>query len=321
MEPWVREHRLPGDASIRRYARVWDGRGRSAILARYPAAVLDQIGRDLEVQGWCAANGLRVPALLDHNLAEGWAVHEDFGPDDAERTLECSAVGERESIALRCIDPLAELARLDPVQLPTWNPPLAADRLRWELSGFELWFLRHRLGASPSQNVGGWLDDLAREIDAHPRRICHRDYHLNNLFILRDGTVGVIDYQDILVGPDTYDAVSLLGERGMPQILSVAARRRLEEAWATGTGAAPGWKDRGRLVRMQRGLKVLGTFARLSASGAAGYEKWIDGLVGDLARELPQAHAPSELSSLLLDLSRRPSPDELDGSGDKVAPA
>ena len=321
MRAWVREDRLPGDASIRRYTRVWDDRDRSAIVAQYPAAVLYQLGRDLEVQAWCAAHGLGVPDLLEYDLASGRAVHEDFGPDDAERTLERRAVGERESIAMRCIDPLVELARLDPGELPRWNPPLAAERLRWELAGFELWFLRHRLGVGPTRHVTRWLDDLAHEIDTHPRRICHRDYHLNNLFILSDGSVGVIDYQDILVGPDTYDAVSLLGERGMPNVLSEAARERLEEAWATRTGAAPGWKARALLVRLQRGLKVLGTFARLSASGAGGYERWIAGLIDHLARGLPGAEAPSELTSLLLDLSRRAGPDQRERVRDTEAPA
>lgn len=300
-KPWIREQKLPGDASSRRYARICDGFGQTAILARYPKVVRSQMARDLEVRAWCAAHGLRVPVLLDHDLDEGWAVLEDFGPDDAEHFLENEPTDERKGHGLRFIDPLNSLAKLRPSDLPEWNPPLDGTRMRWELAGFELWFLRHRLDVMPSPAVGQWLDDLVAVIDEHPRRVCHRDYHLNNLFLLPDGEVGLIDYQDILVGPDTYDAVSLLGERGVPRLLSNPERGQVQDAWATATGAPRGWRERWRWVRMQRGLKILGTFARLTATGAGGYERWIGPQVHELRSQLAAADAPSELVDLLLD--------------------
>ena len=299
--PWIREQGLPGDASSRRYARIWDSRDRTAILARYPVSVRSQMARDLEVRSWCAAHGLRVPVLLDHNLDEGWAVLEDFGPDDAEHVLEYAPTDDRHEWGLRFIGPLINLAKLRPSDLPKWNPPLDGARMRWELAGFELWFLCHRLDVTPSPVVGQWLDDLAAVIAEHPRRVCHRDYHLNNLFLLPDGAVGLIDYQDILIGPDTYDPVSLLGERGVPRLLSDRERRQVQDAWAISTGAARGWRDRWRWVRMQRGLKVLGTFARLVATGSGIYEQWIDVQVRELTSQLVEANAPSELVDLLLD--------------------
>jgi len=299
--PWIREQVLPGDASSRRYARIWDRRDRTAILARYPVSVRSQMARDLEVRSWCVAHGLRVPVLLDHDLDEGWAVLEDFGPVDAEHVLENAPTDDRHEFGLRFIGPLISLAKLRPSDLPKWNPPLDGARMRWELAGFELWFLRHRLDVTPSPIVGQWLDDLAAVIDEHPRRVCHRDYHLNNLFLLPDGDVGLIDYQDILIGPDTYDPVSLLGERGVPRLLSDPERRQAQDAWAISTGAPRGWRERWRWVRMQRGLKVLGTFARLVAAGAGTYEKWIDAQVRELTSQLVAADAPSELVDLLLD--------------------
>ena len=278
------------------------------MLTYYPKGVRDQMIRDLEVRSWCADNGLRVPTLLDHDLGEGWAVFEDFGPDDAECALEDTPSELRREVCLRFITPLASLAEIQPPHLPPWNPPLGRTRLRWELAGFELWFLRHYLELAPSPFVGHWLDELAASIDEHPQRVCHRDYHLNNLFLLTDGSVGLIDYQDILVGPDTYDAVSLLGERAMPRMLSETARIRLKESWAEVTGAQPGWMERWRLVGAQRGLKVLGTFARLAAGGAAAYEQWAENLVCQIAPDLAALDAPSELVDLLLELSRRRHP-------------
>ncbi len=266
------------------------------------------MSRDLEVRAWCAAHGLRVPSLLDHDLGEGWVVLEDFGPDDAANFLEDAPTGVRGELGLRFIAPLATLARFQPTNLPAWNPPLDRARLRWELAGFELWFLRHHLEMAPSQSVGCWLDELAAAIGEHPQRVCHRDFHLNNLFLLADGSVGMIDYQDILVGPDSYDAVSLLGERGMPRVLATTERIRIQESWAADSDAEPGWLDRWRLVSVQRGLKVLGTFARLVAGGANAYGIWAEEIVCHIAPELASLDAPSELVNLLLDLSRRRHP-------------
>jgi len=185
---------------------------------------------------------------------------------------------------------------------------LNGARLRWELAGFELWFLRYHCDTAPSPSVGRWFDEIAAAINEHPKRVCHRDYHLNNLFLLADGAVGLIDYQDILVGPDTYDAVSLVGERGMPRVLTDAERIQVQESWASETGAEPGWPERWQLVGAQRGLKVLGTFARLGAGGAETYWPWMDGLVNQIGPELAALKAPSELVDLLLDLSRRRRP-------------
>jgi aminoglycoside/choline kinase family phosphotransferase len=298
---WVRESELVGDASSRRYARLWDELGQSAVVVRYPSTVRARLALDLEVRSWCEGHALRVPALLSADLEEGWAVLEDFGEDDAERQLAAAGPEARLELALLAIDPLAALADISPQELPPFNPPLDRARMRWELSGFELWFLGPRCDGRPSAKVGRWLDDLAEEIDAHPKRVCHRDYHLNNLFVLGGGEVGVIDYQDLLVGPDTYDAVSLLEERGMPRLLDERQRLTWRTTWATSTLAAPRWESRWRTVRIQRGLKVLGTFARLTAGGASGYAEWLEELRGILAPLLEAAAAPRELVDLLLD--------------------
>ena len=246
-----------------------------------------------------------MPSLGEHDFENGWAVIEDFGPEDAEGSMVHASIGGRAGLCVRVLRPLAILAALSPAALPKWSPPLNYGRLRWELSGFELWCLTYRLGTRPSAEISRWLDDLAAEIDLHPRRVCHRDYHLNNLFFLDEGEVGVIDYQDILVGPDTYDMVSLLGERAMPELIDEKCRLTVEEMWSEMTAAEPCWQTRRRLVRLQRGLKVLGTFARLAVAGKSAYEAWLVDLAVKVASDLAQNGAPSELVGLLLDLGPR----------------
>jgi aminoglycoside/choline kinase family phosphotransferase len=173
--------------------------------------------------------------------------------------------------------------------------------MRWELAGFELWFVGHLAGWQPSPELGRWLDRICERAADHPRRVCHRDYHLNNLFFLADGEVGVIDAQDVLVGPDTYDLASLLYERAMPAIVDHSAREALLLSWADRSGAAPGWRSRLELIRLQRGLKVLGTFGRLVVSGREQYRPWLDSLAVSAAETVEQYEPPPDLLRLLLD--------------------
>jgi len=280
---------------------VWDASGASAILVHYPEDIRWQIERDFEARAWCESHGVRVPALLNFRSDAGRAVIEDLGPADAEQTLREAHQSERAGLTERLIEPLVVFAGIEPSKLPTWNSPLDAARLRWELAGFELWFLRHRKGATPTATVSSWLDDLAAEIARHPKRICHRDFHLNNLFVLKGGKVAVIDFQDILVGPDTYDIVSLLYERAMPHLLGSSQRAGALEHWARKSRIDDGWNCRARQVRLQRALKVLGTFARLDASGNPIYTPWLGALARELLPDLEVAGAPPDLTALLLD--------------------
>jgi aminoglycoside/choline kinase family phosphotransferase len=298
---WRRIERLAGDASTRVYTRLEKPDGQSWILSEYPGESRRLLGRDLEVLNWVAARGLRVPATIEHDLAAGWALLEDLGRVDAATVLASATAEEQRRLLAASLQPLVVLAGIQPDQLPPWNAPLDRARLRWELAGFELWFVRHWRGRSPEPELGEWLDRLAEEIGHHPRRVCHRDYHLNNLFVLAGGEVGVIDIQDILVGPDTYDPVSLLAERDTPRLLDPSLCREWLELWAEITAAAPGWQQRWPLVRMQRGLKVLGTFARLTLGGSSGYRPWMEALAAELAAVSEIEDLPGELSSILVD--------------------
>jgi aminoglycoside/choline kinase family phosphotransferase len=303
---WRTVETLTGDASTRAYRRVTDAGGGTAVLVEYDADALGQIGRDLEVLTWCRERGLPVPGVLASDLEHGRAVLEDFGSCDAETALAAASPAERPTVMRRAIGPLGRLARWRPDELPRWNAPLDEPRLRWELAGFELWYMAHRRGLRPAPEIGRWLDRLAAEVGRHPRRVCHRDYHLNNLMIRPDGSIGVIDVQDIVVGPDSYDAVSLLFERAALELLTPAHTAALLDDWAGTTAAAPGWRGRAATTRLQRGLKVLGTFARFVAAGRTRYEAWLTRLETDLLRPLEAAGAPFPLLDAVTSVDTNP---------------
>lgn len=300
--PWSRAEELAGDASTRSYRRLRGDDERSAIQVVYPEEIRNHLVRDLEVRSWCQDHGLRVPSLLRASVEEGWAVLEDFGPTDAAATLEVAAASRRAALVARAVQPLEILARVDVAALPAWNHPLDEERLRWELAGFELWYIRQNRNRRPEREVSRWLDELATAVAGHPRRVCHRDYHLNNLFLLEDGSVGIIDYQDMLIGPESYDAVSLIHERDLPRLVSADDREGWLELWAARTGAGPGWRDRHVEATLQRRIKVLGTFARLAAAGHRCYRSWLHDLERSLVPDLSKVSAPSELMDILLDL-------------------
>jgi aminoglycoside/choline kinase family phosphotransferase len=299
---WIQMEPLAGDASTRQYTRLGDRQGETVICAEYPDEARRVLPRDREVLQWLAGHGVRVPRVIAHDDLAGWILVEDFGSEDAEQTLQQTPPEDRGMLLRTTLGPLVALSRIEPADLPGWNPPLDGGRMRWELSGFELWFVGRLLGKETPRRLGRWLDGLTEEISCHPRRVCHRDYHLNNLFFLPDGEVGVIDVQDILVGPDTYDAVSLVAERATPGLVGPDQCLHWLEAWVEATGVFGGWQDRLGRVRLQRALKVLGTFARLTVVGRPHYRRWLEILARELAEDAGKLELPAELVALLVDL-------------------
>ncbi len=296
---WCRRDPLTGDASPRRYSRLWAADDQTAILVEYPEAIRNRLADDLEVLSWCRGRGLNVPEILGCDLPRGLAVLSDLGSDDAEAAIEAAAPDDRRRLVEEMLRPLEILAGCAVEDLPTWNPPLDRIRLRWELAGFELWYVRHYKSENPSAALGQWLDELAAEVGSHPRRVCHRDYHLNNLLIGRNGSVGVIDIQDILVGPDTYDPVSLTAERAATRLLPPVQRREFLASWALHTRAEPGWRERAAAVQIQRGLKVLGTFARFTVAGRTEYRQWMIDLARNLVGPLERRGADDQTVAFL----------------------
>jgi aminoglycoside/choline kinase family phosphotransferase len=138
---------------------------------------------------------------------------------------------------------------------------------------FDLW-LRESLDAGERATHDAWAASLAREIEEHPRVLCHRDFHGNNLFPVGED-VAAIDFQDLRSGPDSYDLASLLWERttlewmteetGGVVVLRFADRRGLEQI---------AFSRRFDRVLLQRAWKVCGTFARAVAQGKGPVYRW-----------------------------------------------
>src|SRR5262249_55115531 len=182
---------------------------------------------------------------------------------------------------------------------PGINAPFDAAFFRRELdlareAVFDL-YLRRPLDPAEREAHDSWVDALTREIAAHPRALCPRDFHGNNLFPRTVG-VGAIDFQDLRSGPDSYDLASLLWERTTLEWMDEdRASRTIGRFVAARRLDVDGFRARFDRVLLQRAWKVCGTFARALAQGRGEvYRRYLPGgiaLVGRLLSDRPEDRA------------------------------
>lgn len=281
---------LPGDVGRRRYVRLTLPDNRSVLGVVYPEEEADSRRR------WNAARvalrgRIRVPLLIADDQS-GNQIVEDFGPMDLA-TILLQKPEERGPWLARAVAAGASLAGLAD---PGINAPFDAALFRRELdlareAVFDL-YLRQPLTPPEREAHDRWADSLAREIAAHPRALCHRDFHGNNLFPSED-EVAAIDFQDMRAGPDAYDLASLLWERTTLDWMTSDAAEQATDSFVRLRGLDPApFRRRFDRVLLQRAWKVCGTFARAVAQGRGdAYRRYLPGeiaLVGRLLSEGPE---------------------------------
>jgi hypothetical protein len=261
------------DASFRRYFRVHHAGG-TAIAVDAPPEHEDSrpfvsVARALH------AIGLHVPEIHAVDLERGFLLVSDLGS-----TLYLDVLDE-ESVERLYGDALGALLVLQ-ARGPLDLPPYDRGRLLAELELFPAWFLERHLGCPPDRARRAVIDDaFERLIGAaleQPQVTVHRDFHSRNLMRVAANNPGILDFQDAVVGPLTYDLVSLLRD------CYIRWPRARVEAWALGyhelalQSGVLRQRDEARFLRwfdltgLQRHLKVLGIFARLHhRDGKPGY--------------------------------------------------
>src|SRR5437660_1916076 len=211
---------LTPDASAREYFRIPWGR-ESAVAAVYPEPFDAAVHPYLDVTRLFLESALPVPRIYDVDGAAGIIVQEDLGDRQLYLAFETTTDEEREALLEEAIEIIARIQAATPraYERDSIASRLAFDeaKLAWELNFFfEHYFgslrgetLRH--GEAAELKVE--LNDVAAELAARPRVLCHRDYHAFNLIVDRKDRLRIIDHQDARLGPATYDLVSLLLDR------------------------------------------------------------------------------------------------------------
>jgi hypothetical protein len=262
------------DASFRRYFRITFN-GESRIVMDAPPDKEDSrpfmaIGRQLH------AIGLNVPEILAEELEQGFLLLSDLGTQQYLSALNDNTVDRLYGDAQGA---LAVLQACGPGRdlLPQYDEGL----LRREMELFRDWYLGRHLGLALKPGEQALLDEsfalLVENALEQPQVSVHRDYHSRNLMVSAHNP-GVLDFQDAVFGPVTYDLVSLLRD------CYIAWPREQVEQWVLGYhdiavdhGILRGrqeerflrWFD---LMGVQRHLKASGIFARLNhRDGKPGY--------------------------------------------------
>jgi tRNA threonylcarbamoyl adenosine modification protein YjeE len=284
---------MQGDASIRAYEKLIAPSGETAILMISPprpdgpilrygkpyaaiAKLADDIRAFIAMDEGLRYEGFSTPQIFAHSVADGLAVLEDLG--DQFVAGPAGPIADRYSVA---VDLLAELHRRNlPAELPIDDEtyairPYDAEAMLVEVELALDWYAPYVAKVAPAsgaraQFLALWREALA-PILAAPKTWTLRDYHSPNLLWLADreglGRIGLIDFQDCVLGPPAYDLAALLQDARVDvdealelQLMAQYTRRRLEDHPAFDVGAfAAAYAAMGA----QRATKILGIFARL----------------------------------------------------------
>lgn len=271
------------DASFRRYFRVRHDGG--SLIAMDAPPDKEDCAPFIAVARAMAAMGLNVPRLHQVDLARGFLLLSDLGAVQYLAALDEGTADALYGDAMRALC-LLQAAPTEQADLPPYDRAL----LMREMGLFPEWLLTRHLGLVVDGRWQSALDTgfsyLVENALAQPRVWVHRDYHSRNLMVTEVGNPGVLDFQDAVLGPLTYDLVSLLRD------CYIRWPRERVAAWATNhlTGlhaaglfrevAARDFMEWFDLMGVQRHLKAIGIFARLyHRDGKSGY-------LGDIPRTL-----------------------------------
>ncbi|HEX8473664.1 MAG TPA: phosphotransferase [Pyrinomonadaceae bacterium] len=282
---------LTPDASTREYFRLPWKRG-TVIAAVYPEPFDPEIHPFLDVTRLFTEAGLPVPQIIDVDAQSGIILQEDLGDRQLRRVFEAASDDEREAYLERAITLIAEIqaTTAKAFERDSIASRLAFDeaKLIWELNYFQEHYFkslrRVELKHLEERELRVELNDIAAELAARPRVLCHRDYHTANLMVDGEDKLRIVDYQDARMGPASYDLVSLLLDRqtSPPSLAEVRERRLffLDERRRHGleTIDPDEFAREFRLMTVQRCLKATGTFSYQTAVAGRGdvYEHYIN---------------------------------------------
>ncbi|VVQ28561.1 aminoglycoside phosphotransferase family protein [Pseudomonas fluorescens] len=252
------------DASFRRYFR-WEGEGRSFVVMDAPPPQ-ENCKPFVDIAFLLAKSGINVPKIYAEDLDRGFLLLNDLGNKTYLDVIDGENADALFSDALQALLAFQQLPMVAP--LPSYDVAL----LRRELELFPEWYVKRELGVefdSIQQQQWQHISDLLIDSAlAQPKVLVHRDYMPRNL-MLSEPNPGVLDFQDAVYGPVTYDVTCLFKDAFLswPE---ERVRGWLESYWqqasALNIPVQPDFEDFLRasdLMGVQRHLKVIGIFARI----------------------------------------------------------
>ena len=272
------------DASFRRYLRIDSSNNSSAPAGS--CIVMDAppdkepCAPFVQVQALLQQAGLHVPDILAWEQTHGFVLMSDLGRQTVIEMLDPARPQDAHAWYQQATDTLLQWQLASrPGVLPPYNEAL----LRRELALFPDWYVARHRGMALSEPQRAVLDQAFNHIVAHnlqaPSVFVHRDFMVRNLMVPQQpgGPLGVLDFQDAVYGPITYDIASLLRDAFISWdeafVIDITVRywEKARKAGLLGASSPTGWgADFGEFYRsvewmgLQRHLKVAGIFARIT---------------------------------------------------------
>lgn len=290
-DPSLSISHLAGDASFRRYARITSN-NKTYMLMDAPPEKEDS-HPFVNIDHFFDQHGVRVPHIVAEDLVQGFILLEDFGD-----TLLSTVLNEQSADHYygQAMQQLIELQKL-PTNTGLF-PAYDHNKLVAEMSLLDQWFLPYlniELSATEQQLLQDTYAIFAGVALAQPQVVVHRDYHCRNLMVLADDkNLGIIDFQDAVIGAYTYDLVSILRDAYVCWPVERVAQWT-GEFWQR----LPAEQKAGKTIQdfqrefdymaAQRHIKILGIFIRLNVrDGKLGYMKDIPLVFSYLLQEIEQ---------------------------------
>ena len=293
------------DASFRSYHRLRCD-DRSWIVMDAPPE-REPCDRFIAVAEKLRSAGLSAPQVIEQNLEHGFLLLTDFGSIDY-----LSVLNEQNQARLYAdaLDALLQMqTKIDCSDLPQYDEEL----LNAEMDLFHDWFLQQFLNTDLTQSqFDRWTSIkklLAENALAQPQVFVHRDYHSRNLMKLEVGNPGILDFQDAVCGPISYDLVSLLRDcyirlpvQRVEQMLGDYYRRAVQSSLTDASyNQFFTWFN---LMGVQRHLKAIGIFSRLKLrDGKPGFVPDIPRTLDYVRQVSSEENSMAELRCLISDLN------------------
>jgi len=251
------------DASFRQYFRVHNNKDNKTYIVMDAPPKNEDCRPFLQITELIRNIGVNAPAIISMDLKQGFLLLDDLGNKPyLDQLNETNA----DNLYIDAIDALIKMQTIDAI-LPSYDRQL----LQSEMALFETWYLnRHldiQLNKTQQAILSSVFDTLIENAIKQPQVFVHRDYHSRNLMLTEKNNPGVIDYQDAVIGPITYDLVSLFKDcyiewpREKVELWLELYLARITPARLIDKQTLMRWFD---LMGVQRHLKVLGIFARLN---------------------------------------------------------
>jgi N-acetylmuramate 1-kinase len=251
------------DASFRQYFRVTSNKDNSTYIVMDAPPEKEDCRPFLQITELIRNVGVNAPQVFAMDMQQGFILLDDLGNKPYLDHLDENSADD---LYIDAIDALIKMQRIDAI-LPAYDEQL----LQTEMDLFETWYLNRHLDVQLNDTQKSVLDSmfklLIKNAAEQPQVFVHRDYHSRNLMITDENNPGVIDYQDAVIGPISYDLVSLFKDcyiewpREKVELWLELYLARITPTRLIDKQTLLRWFD---LMGVQRHLKVLGIFARLN---------------------------------------------------------